>query len=114
MTKFLLVALLLTGAAWGQTQLPLSFKGICSGTQTDINDRSATQDTPAIKCDSVTIMQIKGQTVVSFSNGDPANPVLMFAGNLMANHISQPFDPYIGPIGLFFAIDGVLWGMGAQ
>jgi hypothetical protein len=75
---------------------------------------SAIQDTPAIKCDSVTIMQIKGQTVVSFSNGDPANPVFIFAGDLMANHISQPFDPYFGPVGSLFAIDGVLAGMGAQ
>jgi hypothetical protein len=115
MKRLAIVALLMVGeAAWGQSaQLPLTFKGACSGTQTDIKDMSAIQNTPAIKCDSLTILQTKGHTVVSFSDGDLANPVLMFTGDLAENHISQPFDPYIGPIGSFFAIDGVLWGDGS-
>jgi hypothetical protein len=118
MTKFLLnlVALVLTGTAWGQgAQLPLTYKGACSGTQTDIHDMSAIQDTPAIKCDSLIVMQMKGHTSVSFSNGDLANPVLAFSGDLSEVHsgIPQPFDPYMGPITSFFAIDSVLWGDGS-
>jgi len=107
MTKFLLnvVVLVLTGAAWGQTaQLPWSFKGTCSGTQTDIHDMSGIQNTPAIKCDSLIILQIKGHTVVSFSNGDPANPVLIFTGDL--NKVTGVERP-------FFSIDGVNWGDGS-
>jgi hypothetical protein len=113
--KQLVVAVLLTiaGTALGQgAQLPLTFKGACKGNQTDIKDLSPIRDTPAVKCDSMLIMQIKGHTVVSFSNGDPTNPVLAFAGDLTENHISQPFDPYIGPVLSFFAIDDVVWGDG--
>ncbi len=109
-----LVLLTIAGAASGQNaQLPLTFKGVCRGSQTDIKDLSAIQNTPAVKCDSLIIMQIKDHTMVSFSNGDPANPVLAFVGDLMENHISQPFDPYLGAVGSFFAIDGVLWGDGS-
>lgn len=37
-------------------------------------------------CDAAIVMQVedrKGHTVVSFSNGDPANPILSFAGDLI-------------------------------
>jgi hypothetical protein len=71
------VLLMVAGAAWGQSaQLPLTFKGVCSGTQTDIKDMSAIQDTPAIKCDSLTIMQIKGDTVGRSQTVTPRTPFL--------------------------------------
>ncbi len=47
-------------------------------------------------------MRVKVQTVVAFSNGDPANPVLMFAGEL--NRVTGVERP-------FFTIEGVYWGM---
>jgi hypothetical protein len=40
--------------------------------------------TQPLSCDSVTVKQIddyKGHTAVSFSNGDPRNPLLIFAGS---------------------------------
>jgi hypothetical protein len=107
-----LAGLMVAGAAWGQNNLPLTFKGTCVGSQTDIHDLSAIQATPAIKCDALTVMQIDGHTVASFSNGDPKNPVLMFSGDLFAVNANQPFDPYMGPIGSAFPIDHVLWGDG--
>lgn len=39
--------------------------------------------TQPLHCDSVVLMQMddyKGHTVVAFSNGDPSNPILGFAG----------------------------------
>jgi hypothetical protein len=90
-------------ACVARAQDALSFKGTCSGTQTDINDKSAIQNTPAINCDSVIIMRVEGKTLVSFSNGDPAKPVLMFAGAL--NKVTGVERP-------FFTIEGVSWGDG--
>jgi hypothetical protein len=112
--KKLAVALLLMVAetAWGQNNLPLQFKGICDGTQTDIRDLSAIQDTPAIKCNALVVTQVNGHTVVSFSNGDPNKPVLSFSGDLLTVNTAQPFDPYVGPVGSAFPIDYVLWGDG--
>lgn len=42
--------------------------------------------TQALRCDSAIVMQMddhKGRTAVSFSSGDQANPVLIFAGDLI-------------------------------
>lgn len=113
MKRLVAIALLIVAkAAWGQNDLPLTFTGICVGTQTDIHDLSAIQATPAIKCDALTVMQLNSHTVVSFSNGDPKNPVLMFSGDLFTVNANQPFDPYMGPIASAFPIDHVLWGDG--
>jgi hypothetical protein len=106
------VSLLVAGAAWGQNDLPLTFKGNCIGSQTDIRDLSPIPDTPSIKCDALTVLQIDGHTVVSFSNGDPKNPILMFSGDLIPVHADEHFDPYLGPISSAFPIDHVLWGDG--
>jgi hypothetical protein len=106
------VLLMVAGAAWGQNDLPLQFKGTCAGYQTDIHDLSAVQNTPAIKCDSLVVMQSNGHTVVSFSNGDPDKPVLAFTGDLLTVTSNKFFDPYLGPIGSAFPIDRVLWGDG--
>ncbi len=103
---------MVAGAAWGQNDLPLNFKGTCVGSQTDIHDLSAIQNTPAIKCDSLVVMQFDGHTAVSFSNGDPDNPVLMFSGALLTVYPDKHFDPYLGPISSAFPIDHVLWGDG--
>jgi hypothetical protein len=113
MKKFAVVILLMvTGAAWGQNDLPLKFKGTCAGSQNDIHDLSAIQNTPAIKCDSLVVTQIDGHTVVSFSNGDPNNPVLIFSGDLFTVNADKHFDPYLGPISSALPIDRVLWGDG--
>lgn len=104
--------LMVAGAAWGQNDLPLQFKGTCNGTQTDIRDLSAIPDTPAIKCNGLVVAEINRHTVVSFSNGDPSKPILMFSGDLLAVNTAQPFDPYIGPISSAFPIEQVLWGDG--
>ena len=113
MKKLAVVLLLMVaGTAWGQNDLPLQFKGICYGTQTDIRDLSAIQDTPAIKCNALVVAQINGHTVLSFSNGDPDKPVLMFSGDLLTVNTAQPFDPYLGPVSSAFPIDHVLWGDG--
>jgi hypothetical protein len=106
------VLLMVTGAAWGQNDKPLNFKGTCVGSQTDIHDLSAIQNTAAIKCNSLVVMQIDGHTVVSFSNGDPDNPVLMFSGDLLTVYPDKHFDPYLGPTSSAFPIDRVLWGDG--
>lgn len=114
MTKLAVVLfLMVAGSAWGQDVLPLQLKGVCKGTQTDIRDLSAIQDTPAIKCDALTIMQKGSETIASFSNGDPTKPVLAFTGELFTVRTNQlSVDPYQGPIGLAFPIDHVLWGDG--
>jgi hypothetical protein len=114
MTKLAVVLfLMVAGSAWGQDVLPLQFKGVCKGTQTDIRDLSAIQDTPATKCDALTIMQKGSETIASFSNGDPTKPVLAFTGELFTVRTNQlSVDPYQGPIGLAFPIDHVLWGDG--
>jgi len=114
MTKLAVVLLLMVvGTAWAQDDLPLQFKGACNGTQTDIRDLSAIQDTPAIKCDALTVMQKGSETIASFSNGDPTKPVLAFTGELFTVRANQlSVDPYQGPIGLAFPIDHVLWGDG--
>jgi len=105
--------LMMGGTAWGQSDLPLTYKGTCTGNQTDIHDLSAIQDTPAIKCDALTVMQKGSETMASFSNGDPTKPVLAFTGELFTVRASQlSVDPYQGPIGLAFPIDHVLWGDG--
>jgi len=59
--------LMMAGTAWGQNDLPLTYKGTCTGNQTDIHDLSAIQDTPAIKCDALTVMQKGSETMASFS-----------------------------------------------
>ncbi len=115
MMKKLAVVLLLmmAGTAWGQSDLPLTYKGTCTGNQTDIHDWSAIQDTPAIKCDALTVMQKGSETIASFSNGDSTKPVLAFTGELFTVRANQlSVDPYQGPIGLAFPIDHVLWGDG--
>jgi hypothetical protein len=108
-----IAVLMMTGAARGP-DLPLSFKGSCTGNQTDVKDLSAIQNTPAIKCDSATVFQINGRTAVALTIGAPDNIVLMFAGDLSDNRITQPFDPYFGPILSFFPISAVNWGDGTQ
>ena len=112
--RLTLAVVLLTavGTALGQSGLPLQFKGICDGTQTDIRDRSAIQETPAIKCNSIVIAQINGHTVVSFSNADPQKPILMFSGDLLTLNTGQLSDPYIGPVSSALPIDQVLWDDG--
>jgi len=114
MKKLAVVLLLMmAGTAWGQNDLPLTYKGTCTGNQTDVHDLSAIQDTPAIKCDSLTVMQKGSETIASFSNGDPTKPVLAFTGELFTVRANQlSVDPYQGPIGLAFPIDHVLWGDG--
>ncbi|WP_158788096.1 hypothetical protein [Granulicella sp. L46] len=111
-TLFAVLFLIVAGTTWGQNDLPLQFKGTCDGTQTDIRDLSAVQNTPAVKCDALVIAQMNGHTVLSFSNGDPSNPVLLFSGDLITVNTSLPFDPYIGPLSTAFPIDRVLWGDG--
>lgn len=96
----------------GQNELPLQFNGICNGNQTNIRDLSAIQDTPAIRCNALVIAQINGHTVVSFSNGDPNKPVLMFSGDLHNVNTTPPFNPYLGAVRSEFTIDHVLWGDG--
>lgn len=109
----LVVLLTVAGVAWGQNDLPLQFKGTCAGYQTDIHDLSAIQNTPAIKCDALTVMQKGSETIASFSNGDSIKPVLAFTGELFTVRANQlGVDPYQGPIGLAFPIDHVLWGDG--
>ena len=114
MKKLAVVLLLMmAGTAWGQNDLPLTYKGTCTGNQTDVHDLSAIQDTPAIKCDSLTVMQKGSETIASFSNGDPTKPVLAFTGEIFTVRANQlSVDPYQGPIGLAFPIDHVLWGDG--
>jgi hypothetical protein len=114
MKKLAVVLLLMmAGTAWGQNDPPLTYKGACAGTQTDIHDLSAIQDTPAIKCDALTVFQKGSETVASFSNGDPAKPLLAFTGELFTVRANQlSVDPYQGPIGFAFPIDHVLWGDG--
>jgi hypothetical protein len=113
MKKLAVVFLMMVAsAAWGQNGLPLQFKGTCAGYQTDIHDLSAIQNTPAITCDSLLVMQIDGHTVVSFSKGDPHNPVLAFTGDPLTVTSDKHFDPYLGPVSSAFAIDRVLWGDG--
>lgn len=114
MRKFLLFAFALTCVAQAQSsQLPLSFKGTCRGNTAKF-DHTVFPDGRPIKCDSLTIMQIKGHTVLSFSNGDPAHPVLMFAGDLLEVHsgFRQPAILSIGAIGSAFPIAYVGWGDG--
>jgi hypothetical protein len=106
------ILFLVVGAAWGQNDLPLAYRGTCIGNQTDVNDLSPVPNTPAIKCDSLLVMQTDGHTVVSFSNGDPASPVLMFSGDLLTVATDRNFDPYMGPVTSAFPIDRVLWGDG--
>jgi hypothetical protein len=113
MKKLALALLVMAGTAWGQNDLPLMYKGICTGNQTDIHDLSAIQDTPAIKCDALTVMQKGSETIVSFSNGDTTKPVLAFTGELFTVRANQlSVDPYQGPISSAFPIDHVLWGDG--
>jgi hypothetical protein len=113
MKKLAVLVLLMTfGSAWGQNDLPLQFRGACAGTQTDTHDLSAIQNTPAIKCDSLVIMQMDGHTVASFLNGDPKNPILVFSGDLLTVNADNHFDPYLGPVSSAFPIDRVLWGDG--
>jgi hypothetical protein len=102
-----------SGAAWGQNDLPLQFKGSCVGSQTDVHDLSVIQNTLAIKCDSLVVAQVNGHIVVSFSNGDPNKPVLMFSGDLLTVNTDTHFDPYLGPAISAFPIDHVLWGDGS-
>lgn len=109
----LMLMVMTAGIALGQSDLPISFKGACEGTQTDVRDLSAIQNTPAIKCDSIVVMQNDGHTVVSFSNGNPAQPVLMFSGDLLDVSTDTHFDPYLGQIRFAFPIDRVLWGDGS-
>jgi hypothetical protein len=114
MKKLAVVLLLMMGGtAWGQNDLPLTYKGTCTGNQTDIHDLSAIQDAPAIKRDALTVMQMGSETIASFSNGDPTKPVLAFTGELFTVRANQlSVDPYQRPIGLAFPIDHVLWGEG--
>jgi hypothetical protein len=103
-------ALALAGTAWGQT-----YKGNCEGTQSDSHDLAAIPNTPAIKCDYLSVVEKDGHTSAIFFRNGSDNPALAFTGNLaqVNSGTLQPSDPYIGPITSFFPIATVLWGDGS-